>query len=346
MFSAIKNSMNPDIPRSIFKEYCELYRRIGAGENTIKELNERAPLYKDLTMKDDIYYLFRSFFPDAKISDLRLKQIADNKFLDNPKNTEEIIAINLRRIFDQIEHGTPFKVDNREIQDLSLMLMKGTPYGNSLKKHTQGEKTYRDKLEELTLEYKKIINNEDVEKIYLNIAFYVDLYVLSPFKYHNDIISIIVLYCLMVESNIKSIRYFSFFKALSSKMKELNEGLLKAEYHYTEGVSDFTLVSRIILNILKESYDSLEMLYENLSFDKQLSKSKNIEVIIYNLPEVFTKDDIRKKLPGISDSTIDRKLKELQDENRIASYGRGRTAKWVRIDHSHDEKTDFSRNFE
>ena len=171
MFSAIKNSMNPDIPRSVFKEYCELYRRIGAGENTIKYLDEKAPIYKENTMKEDIFYLFRTFFPNSKISDLRLRQIADNKFLDNPKNTEEIIAINLRRIFDSIEHGTSFKVDNREIQDLSIMLMKGTPYGNSLKKSTQGEKTYRDRLEELTLEYKRIIKENDVEIIYFNIAF-------------------------------------------------------------------------------------------------------------------------------------------------------------------------------
>ena len=342
MFSAIKNTMNPDIPRTIFLEYCELYKKIGMGEHTIKSLNETQPLYKELTIKEDIFYLFRTFFSNTKISDLRLRQISENKFLDNPKNTEEIIAINLRKVFDQIDHGTRFVVDNREIQDLANLIAKNTPYGNSLKKATGKEKNYRDSLEELTDTYNKIMSSNNTEMIYLNIAFYVDLLKLSPFKYYNDVVAIIVLYCLMIESGIESIRYFSFFKALSTKKNELDSANLRALYHYEEGMSDFTQVSRIILDILKDSYDSLEDLYSNLNFDKQLKKSENVEVIIYNLPETFTKDDIRKKLPGVSDSTIDRSLKQLSLENKIAPFGRGRTAKWIRIDHSLDKKTDFS----
>ena len=342
MFSAIKNTLNPDIPRTIFLEYCELYRKIGFGESTIKYLDEHQALYKELTKKEDVFYIFRTFFKNSKISDLRLKQISENKFLDNPKNTDEIIAINIRKIFDLIEHGTTFKIDSREIQDLALLINKNTPYPNSLKKSNKNEPTYRDELDALTKEYNRISKLENVEIIYLNIAFYVDLLKLSPFKYNNDLVSIIVLYCLMIESKVEAIKYFSFFKALMNKKDELDSANLKALYHYEEGMSDFTNVSRIILDILKESYDSLEKLYSNLNFDKQLKKSENVEVIIYSLPETFTKDDIRKKLPGVSDSTIDRSLKQLSMENKIAPFGRGRTAKWIRIDHSLDKKTDFS----
>ena len=120
---------------------------------------------------------------------------------------------------------------------------------------------------------------------------------------------------------------------------------LQAFYHYEEGISDFTKTSRIFLNILKDSYASLEDLYNNLAFDKQLKKIKNVEVVIYSLNETFTKEDIRKKLPGVSDSTIDRSLKKLSDEGKIVPFGRGRSAKWLRIDHSFNEKTDFSINF-
>ena len=77
-----------------------------------------------------------------------------------------------------------------------------------------------------------------------------------------------------IEDYLELIEHYSFALDRLSKIN-------LTEYRDNEMISD-------------QDYDSLEMLYENLSFDKQLSKSKNIEVIIYNLPEVFTKDDIRK----------------------------------------------------
>jgi len=46
---------------------------------------------------------------------------------------------------------------------------------------------------------------------------------------------------------------------------------------------------------------------------------------------VFSKDDIRLKHPLISDSTINRTLKRLQQENKIRPLGKGRSAKWIKL---------------
>ena len=52
------------------------------------------------------------------------------------------------------------------------------------------------------------------------------------------------------------------------------------------------------------------------------------------LGETFTKDEIRNKSPYISESTINRTLKRLRDENKIRPNGVGRSATWIKLVHT------------
>jgi len=49
------------------------------------------------------------------------------------------------------------------------------------------------------------------------------------------------------------------------------------------------------------------------------------------LDEIFTKEDLRKRHPNVSDATIDRTLKRLKLEDKIRPLGKGRSSKWQRI---------------
>ena len=70
-------------------------------------------------------------------------------------------------------------------------------------------------------------------------------------------------------------------------------------------------------------------------FEKELNKSNNIENSILKLDEIFTKEDLRKRHPNVSDATIDRTLKRLKDEDKIRPLGKGRSSKWQRIISGH-----------
>ena len=63
----------------------------------------------------------------------------------------------------------------------------------------------------------------------------------------------------------------------------------------------------------------------------EISKSDYIENTIMKLDEVFAKEEIRKRHPLISDSTINRTLKRLQEEDKIRPLGKGRSAKWIKL---------------
>jgi predicted HTH transcriptional regulator len=71
------------------------------------------------------------------------------------------------------------------------------------------------------------------------------------------------------------------------------------------------------------------------AFEKELNKSDNIENSILKMEEIFTKEDIRKRHPNVSDATIDRTLKRLKDEDKIRPLGKGRSSKWQRIVSGH-----------
>ena len=82
-----------------------------------------------------------------------------------------------------------------------------------------------------------------------------------------------------------------------------------------------------------ESITNHVRLLESLDFyDIVLSiKSTNIENTINKLPNIFTKDQIREIHPYVSESTINRALQKLRDENKIKPLGKGRSAKWRKI---------------
>jgi len=91
------------------------------------------------------------------------------------------------------------------------------------------------------------------------------------------------------------------------------------------------------------AYDQINELIRNYEFDSQLNKSNNIENTINKLPDVFSKDDIRNVHPYISDSTINRTLKRLRDDEKIRPLGKGRSAKWIKLYKSTNKKIAFEQ---
>ena len=79
-----------------------------------------------------------------------------------------------------------------------------------------------------------------------------------------------------------------------------------------------------------DAYKKTEKVIKEYMVDKSLHKGDNIEITISNLPRTFTKDEIRAYHPYVSESTINRALAKLKEENNIKPLGKGRSAKWVK----------------
>ena len=137
----------------------------------------------------------------------------------------------------------------------------------------------------------------------------------------------------MIDAGLDVSYYVSFFPKLLLKKDEYLKLLHQSSFRWNEGLSEVMPLIKFMISVYDEMYQDLEVLVRDIHFESDLSIKKTdfVENIILKMPETFSKQDIRKKHPHVSDSTINRTLKRLQEEDKIRSLGKGRSAKWVKI---------------
>ena len=343
--SALERAFNLSFPYEIVLKYISLYKSVGESVKDTDLLGEHYSIYHEIVYKEDIKNLFEMYFKDYKMTSARMSSIIDKSGNTVYKNNDEKYLANLTNIFDMIYSDSTFDFLSTEIIDLELQLSSGIQKSKGLKRPNKNEKSYRERLDELIELYHKNLKSGKCEVQYLNVSFMVDFIKLSPFYEHNELIGLIILYVLMLKTDIKSFAYISFFKELKNKEEEFKSNLLKSFYMYDEGMTNISDLFKFILDIEVKSYKDLHYLSREIEQDKVIKKSSSVVTVIYKLPETFSKEDIRRMIPTVSDSTIDRVLKALQDEGKIMALGRGRGSKWLRLDDTYDSNQKFLDNF-
>ncbi len=332
------------IPNDIIHQYLKLYGLIGRNDTFLSTLNQDLPLFIEATIREDVFRFLQ--YLDITIPDARLRQM----LLHNrtPKNNNEKILVRLKAIFNKMHHGIDaFELIVNEITALASVLYQDIVPDQDLhfvkiaKKERDkrqeitllsGHRTSkREDLEELVTLYKQAIQKHKFEKGYVACHFYLDFMQLKPFHAHNETIGLLVFYLLLLASDYRCFHLESFFTALFEHEKEFRKARQEAVINYNEGVSNAIPLHRLILDITTSSYQRAQEMIRNYTYDHSQNKSDYLENTIKQLPDVFTKEDIRLKHPTVSDSTINRTLKRLKEEDIIRPLGTGRSAKWMKV---------------
>jgi hypothetical protein len=116
----------------------------------------------------------------------------------------------------------------------------------------------------------------------------------------------------LIAKDFSVFKYVSFFKFFLKEKDAWKSGIITANYYWSSGFAQTDMVSRILLNILIKAYEEVDDMAHEYVFEKELNKSNNIENSILKLDEIFSKEDLRKRHPNVSDATIDRTLKRLK----------------------------------
>ena len=158
-----------------------------------------------------------------------------------------------------------------------------------------------------------------------------DIFNVKPLTDKNLTSAFITLYILLFKAELHAFHYVSFFEMLYNNFNDFNDKLLDVSYNWNDGIAQPTSFIRYMINLIIEAYEQTEKIISEYKIDQTISKGDNIEQTIRTLPHVFTKDQIRKFHPYVSESTINRALQKLRDENKIKPLGKGRSAKWRKI---------------
>ncbi len=270
-----------------------------------------------------------------------------------PKTNDEKTLKNLKNIFQRIQADSHnFEFLTNDVLSLGKLLSKGISYCSfnrvQIKKQVNmiienTSKSKRDELEDLLKTCENLINKGEYELTYIITNFYIDFINGNYFSINNNTLGLILLYLLLYREDFHLFKYVSFTRLLNNHIEEFKTYVNKANYNYEEGFSKTAPLQKLIIDMLIEGYNMVETKVREYSFDSNLNKSDNIENTIYKLPQIFTKDDIRLRHPYTSESTINRTLQRLRDENKIRPNGVGRSASWIRLVELSDFNPDYKQ---
>lgn len=320
--SCVENINRYIVPNDIITLLTKLYKYIGKNEIYEDIVKSHINKVVEQTIQRDAFFLGKIL--NISLTDTRLRLIITKN--SAPRNKEEEILFNLIEILNDIQTNYK-KYDYRSNDQLNMInyiyQSQNIKYDFKEEINNISKRNYLDNITDV------VINNKNnLEQIILYLNYFIDLHNIKPFTLNNLTASYITLYLLMLKSDLNAFHYVSFFELIYNNLSEFNDRLLDVSYNWKDGIAQPTSFIRFMINLILEGYEKAEKVIFEYKIDQNISKGDNIENTIIKLPSVFTKDQIRAFHPYVSESTINRALQKLRDENKIKPLGKGRSAKW------------------
>ena len=201
--------------------------------------------------------------------------------------------------------------------------------------------------ERILEKYQDWFKNDKFEHIFLSVIVFMEMANLKPYSNHNELAAILSLYYMILLSDVISIHYVSFFETYTTFKNKIDTAVAKGSINYQDNYLKTTDTVRLVFELIAQTYSTLQEMIKKLTQQERAFKSDVIEVtILQKMPVYFTKDDIRRIHPNASDSTINRILFKLRDEQIIMPLGKGRSARWMKIISENDPRLIFGLNYE
>lgn len=343
--NCINNLNRTPIPSDVFMASVRLYYRMGKNDYYETLFRKDEAFLSQRLAQAEAYSFFKCFFAqDNKIPESRLRTLQLDSSVAKTKG--EVLYKNILQIFQTIHNkeAQKFHLNVTEIVDLARILYGG--YLSSEKIQYQKIERHRhslvsteltskrELLEEMIAKVEEHKKQKSVETIYLYLNFMIDFLHMDLFRFDDPTpLGMIIFYVMVMQDGVLATRYVSFFESLLVHIEEFKGLLEKTRFGWSEGFSELMPLHRFILKHYHDLYGLLAERARDYDYESNLeiSKSDYIENTIDKLPEVFSKEDIRLRHPLISDSTINRTLQRLQEENKIRPLGKGRSAKWIKL---------------
>lgn len=315
-----------------------LYEEKGKAHNYKELFSKDEQILANEVLEVNIEQL--AHYLELDLTPARIKLMANIRKSYSPKNKDEILFNNLKEVMLKIHNSSDkFYLRPNEIEDMSTVMFRG--YDNVFLDHSGKISTPKliipfekqsklGQLEGLVKKYNDLIKEDNHELIQIIFNFFIDFTHVKPFNKENDLIALMTIYTILY-NEFQVCRYDSFFKELVKHKASFNDSLVQSSYNWHLGYSQIDSLVTIIINILLKMHENLKAKEHIYAFDAKMNKQNNIEGIIMDGPDIFTKSEIRKKAPLASESTINRTLHILKQKQIIVPLGKGRSAKWQRV---------------
>lgn len=348
--SSIENTKQTIIPLDIIKLLSKVY------ENKGKDIYYKELIKKDYdqivkqTIERDTYFLAK--LGEVEVSEARMRLIIQKD--SKAKNKKEQILTQMKQAITSLQTNIRdfeliiselYKMVNFIYGHITPISYEPVPQDRKSLIINKDRKSKRSQLDDAINEYIKLDASNEYETLILINNLYIDFYNIAPFTEKNDIVGYLLLYALLLQNKFNAFKYVSFFEMIQKYQEEIYIEISKSSLNYEEGFPQVFHFFRLILALLDRAYIRVNDIFRDYEFDKKVYKASNIESTIQKLPEIFTKNDIRAIHPYISDSTINRTLAKLRDNNEIKPLGVGRSSKWMKTSDKSEINEDKGQAF-
>ncbi|SDL99823.1 Fic family protein [Halarsenatibacter silvermanii] len=186
-------------------------------------------------------------------------------------------------------------------------------------------------MEELCDHLNRAMKEETIEPLILIGSFVLDFLSIHPFNDGNGRIARLLTLLLLYKYEYKVGRYISLENIIEESKLNYYESLKKSSVGWHEGNHNLFIWLDYFLGTLLAAYKEFEDRV-GLIRSKRGNKSYRVEQAIKSTLGTFEKEDIRNACPDVSESTINRVFRKLKEEGVIELLGKGRNAKWKRLE--------------
>lgn len=181
----------------------------------------------------------------------------------------------------------------------------------------------------LCVEFNSAIERSEYDPLLLIPMFILDFLCIHPFNDGNGRMSRLLTLLLLYRSRYIVGKYVSMEMLIEKTKETYYEALQSSSMGWHENTSDYTSFVRYYLGVVLKGYNEFQDRIEHLKYRK-LSKTDRVIAVFDKRLGVIKKSDIAALCPDISESTIERTLKELLESGFVEKVGKGRATGYVK----------------
>ena len=322
------------LPSDVIIQLTDVYQYKGRQQYHDDVIGPDIKLYIEQTMIQDVEEFAKLL--ELQVTPTRLATLARKDM--SARNNAEKTLLKFKQVLNNIMYkNSTFAFSTNEIQAIHAVVFEhiaNTKFARTESKSkliSQRVVNKRLELDEVLDQIEPIYRSNRYERLILVLLLFVDFYNIKAFQEMNEYTALLLLHLLLLKAGFDNFKYVSFYGYVNDHLDEYKKAIIAASFSYEEGLSQPLPIIRFFLKALVETSKEVAQLVKNHEYDQQLNKSYSLENTIFKLPQVFQKEDLRRIHPGVSDSTINRTLVRLREEGVVRPLGKGRSAKWMRI---------------
>ena len=184
-------------------------------------------------------------------------------------------------------------------------------------------------MENLCNEFNNAIERSEYDPLLLIPMFILDFLCIHPFNDGNGRMSRLLTLLLLYRSGYIVGKYVSMEMLIEKTKETYYEALQNSSIEWHNDKNDYTSFVRYYLGVVLKGYNEFQDRIGHLKYRK-LSKADRVKMVFEKKFGVVKKADIATLCPDISETTIERTLKELLEAGFIEKVGKGRATGYAK----------------